>query len=669
MRKFSAVVASAALVVAGALGTSPAFAQQKLDKIVVEASTYKDASQIPVEVFFKRAEYAQMVLSPKGDRLAAVVPFKGRDNLVVIDLAKRTRQVITSFETLDVGSFSWVSNDRLLLTLGDGRDVLGRLTYKGQYAVDWDGSNIRDLSKVNGRVTRINLLRGNSDSNPEVVVSMAERSRRALDVYRFDTKTGRYKLLSFDSPGETTGWVVDWDGVPKAAIRNEDNIGKNTVWVRASENDKWEKISEIFQGDESIRPLAFDGDNKTLYVSSNVGRDKAAIYKYDIVTKKLGDLVFEHPLIDVDGDGGFSRLIFSRSEKKLLGISYSAEMPAVKWFDPALETLQKQLDATLKGKINSIGLADNRSKMLVYSSSATDSGEYLLYNSENPGLEPIAKTRPWLNPELMPERKFIKYKARDGLEIPAWVTIPKGSTGKNLPLVVNIHGGPWVRSYSGVQWGRPEAQFLASRGYVVLEPEPRASDGFGLKLLNAGRKQYGLAMQDDITDGVLHLVKEGIVDKDKVCLFGASYGGYATLMGLAKEPDMFRCGIALVALVDLETYMTITYADYSEGVKGVDDPFFLRWVGDLRTEKQKLRDTSPNYLAAKIKAPIMLTMGSDDQRVPLVQGEKMRNALRENNKRVDWNVYTGEGHGINKDENRFDYYSRVEKFLAEHMKK
>jgi dipeptidyl aminopeptidase/acylaminoacyl peptidase len=643
-----------------AVGQTP----QKVDKVTIEAAATK-AREIPVETFFRRPEFQQMALSPNGERLGALVPFKGRDNLVVIDLAKRTRQVITSFEEVDVVGFQWINNERLVLRVADGRDVLGRVSYRGTYAINWDATELRDLSSVGGRSVSLSVLQRSFNDSPEVIVTMNERTREYTDVYRFNTKNGRFQLLSFDSPGKTTGWLVDWNGIPKVAFRNEDKGLTTSVWVRATEEAKWEKISEYAQGDESITPIAFDFDNKTLFVSSDVGRDKAAIYKYDIASKKMGELVFEHPLIDVTGG-----LIFNRADKKLVGIGYSAEKTTVKWFQPEIEALQKQMDATLPGKINRISFGgDNPKQMLVYSSSDTDPGEYVLFNSEKRTLEPISKTQPWLNPALMSTRKFIKYKARDGMEIPAWITIPKGSEGKNLPLVVNIHGGPWVRSYYDTQWGRrPEAQFLASRGYLVLEPEPRASSGFGRKLLNAGQRQYGLTMQDDITDGVLHLVKEGLADKNKVCLFGASYGGYATLMGLAKEPDMFKCGVATVALVDLETYITITYADYSEGTEGADDPYFKRWVGDLRSEKKKINETSPNYVAAKIKAPVMLTMGSDDRRVPLIQGEKMRDAIRDAGGKVDWKVYTGEGHGFNKDENSFDFYVRTEKFLAEHLK-
>jgi dipeptidyl aminopeptidase/acylaminoacyl peptidase len=253
------------------------------------------------------------------------------------------------------------------------------------------------------------------------------------------------------------------------------------------------------------------------------------------------------------------------------------------------------------------------------------------------------------------------------MEIPAWVTIPKGG-GKNLPLVVNIHGGPHVRAYQWTSWGRwPEAQFLASRGYVVLEPEPRGSQGWGRKHYYASFKQWGRAMQDDITDGALHLAKEGLVDRDRMCLHGASYGGYATLQGLVKEPDLWKCGSAFLAVSDLGLMQEIAYSDtmqLSDYYQG-DFPVL---VGDRSKDRALFDEVSPARNAARIKAPVLLAMGAADVRVPVAHGDRMRSALESAGKKVEYVIYPGEGHGFNRDEHVFDHYRRVEKFLAQHLK-
>ena len=247
------------------------------------------------------------------------------------------------------------------------------------------------------------------------------------------------------------------------------------------------------------------------------------------------------------------------------------------------------------------------------------------------------------------------------------MTIPKGSSGKNLPLIVNIHGGPQARSYYGTQWGRPEAQFLASRGYVVLEPEPRRSTGFGRSHNISGYKQWGLTMQDDITDGALHLVKEGIVDKNRMGLFGGSYGGYATLQGMVKEPDLFKAGFAVVAVSDLFLFQKVAYSDIARGSDYFETDF--KWlVGDGVADKAQFELTSPTLNAAKIKGKIAIAMGSDDVRVPLIHGEAMRDALDKVGNPAEWKVYTGEGHGFNKMENVIDHNKHIEAFFGKYLK-
>ncbi len=272
------------------------------------------------------------------------------------------------------------------------------------------------------------------------------------------------------------------------------------------------------------------------------------------------------------------------------------------------------------------------------------------------------------NSRNMAERRFVMYKARDGLNIPAWLTVPRGVETKNLPLIVHIHGGPWARSYQGAQWGRwPDAQFFASRGYAVLEPEPRGSTGFGAKHYQMSFMQWGLSMQDDITDGALHLASSGIVDKSRMCLFGGSYGGYATLQGLVKDPDLWKCGHAYVAVTDIELKQNVTWSDtarYSDYYQ----TDFKRWIGDISTDRARFDATSPAKNASKIKAAVMLTMGGQDQRVPIIHGTTMRDAMEKAGKPLDYTVYSEEGHGFNAPANVVDFHTRTERFFAKYLK-
>lgn len=637
------------------------------------ATAQKKPSDITIEEFFKRPQYSQMTLSPDGRKLAAISPLKGRDNLLVIDLDKRTSTMITNFETLDAAGAFWVNNSRLCLRVVNGQEVTGEPNYRGMYCVNADGEELRNFTTVGGVGGRRGLAPVSPvfDESGEYIMEMRQRSRRSSDLYRFNTLTGRYTLLTADSPGDVTGWVLDRNLVPRVAVSIPERQKSGeprvaSVWHRAGADAKWEKLWQYRTGwvdDDVFSPVAFDFDNETLYVATNKGRDKAAIYAYDTKTKTMGNLLLEHPLMDVNGG-----LLFSWKRKKLAGVALNPEKPLLVWTDPELARLQRTIDATLPKTFNQLMPArDNEARMLIYAYSDVDPGAYYLFDAERKKLELVARTRDWIDPSLMAERRFVKYKARDGMEIPAWVTIPKGG-GKNLPLVVNIHGGPWGRAYSWASWGRwPEAQFLASRGYVVLEPEPRGSLGWGRKHFFSSLKQWGQTMQDDITDGALHLVNEGLVDKNRMCLHGGSYGGYATLQGLVKDPDLWKCGSALVAVTDLGLMQDIVYSDTAM-LSDFYQEDFVHMVGDKDKDRAMFEKVSPARNAAKIKAKVLLTMGSNDIRVPLRHGEAMRDAMEAAGKPIEYVVYVGEGHGYNKDEHVFDQYRRLEKLLKETLR-
>ena len=265
----------------------------------------------------------------------------------------------------------------------------------------------------------------------------------------------------------------------------------------------------------------------------------------------------------------------------------------------------------------------------------------------------------------MAERRPVHYTARDGLDIPAYLTLPKDSSERKPPLIVNIHGGPWARGFT---WGfETEAQFFANRGYAVLEPEFRGSLGHGWKHYSSSFKQRGLTMQDDITDGVEWLIKEGVVDKNRVCLYAGSYGGYATLWGLIKTPDLYKCGVAFVAVTDINLLFGGDWYDL------VGSPY--RWmdyeakdiIGDPKTDAEKFKSVSPLANADKLKAPVLLAYGGRDHRVPIKHGDEFREALDKYGKTYEWVLYSDEAHGFNKDDNRFDFYRRVDAFLKKYL--
>lgn len=629
-------------------------------------AAYKSAAEIPVADFFRLPRYSQMAMSPDGKRLAALAPVKGRDNLVIVDLEQQTSRALTTLDYVDVSDFLWLDNQRIFFRTRDHQLENGAVqTYAGYFAIDTETASARNL-KLERMYPRI--LGAARDGSGDLIVARRSGPRASEEVVRLNTRTARSVTLTFRNPGDVVSWALDKKGGVRAALRHDprespDRARTYSLWYRDDAEGEWQQLISLANDAQVIRPVAFDADDQ-LIVSSRAGGDLASLYRYDVTQKKLGEKLYSHPWLDINGG-----LIQQPDTQKLLGIKFSAEKPQTHWFDPDFAALQLAVDTALPQTVNALTPSrGNARRMLVFAQSATDAGTYYLFDAEKRNLEKIAATREWLPAALMPERKFVSYRSRDGLTIPAWLTLPKGIDAKKLPLIVHIHGGPWVRSFHGVQWGRwPAAQFFASRGYAVLEPEPRGSTGFGSWHYNASMKQWGLAMQDDITDGAIQLVNEGIVDKSRMCLFGGSYGGYVSLQGLVKDPDLWRCASSYIAVTDLELLQTVTWSDTAQ-LSDYFETDFKRRVGDHEKDRAQFDATSPAKNATKIKAAVMLTMGGQDKRVPLIHGTTMRDAMEKAGKPLDYHVYVDESHGFTKPENVTDFYTRTERFFAKYLK-
>jgi dipeptidyl aminopeptidase/acylaminoacyl peptidase len=643
--------------------------------IFASQSHAQGAPLIPISDMTKRIEFSNMALSGDGKKLAATVPSKGRENLVVIDLAKRTRSVITSFDTFDVVDFDWVNNNRLIFRVGFIRTALAETQYKGTYAVNADGSELVDLSRVGprgitsavagGLTNIVPLSRIRGDTAGEFVVTMNLRRKDAADVYRLNTRTGRNEILTFDSPADTSHFVLDGELVPRIAFAANYKTQRQQVWYRRDAKAAWSLLVDwdwesVNPSVDRIQPIRFEADNRTLIVAANVGRDRFALYRYDPEEKKFLGLLLEDDLVDVS-----SGLIWSYKSKKLLGVRVNADRLRTTWFDTDMQNLQRRIDATLPGQNNVVSFSpEDESTALVRSYNARDLGRYYIYDRIRDSIEPLPEIAPWRKPEYQGERRYFEYKARDGLRIPAWLSLPPGVPAKNLPLVVNIHGGPNLRIYG--ESPDTDSYFLSNRGYAVLEPEPRASTGFGKRHIALGQKQWGQAMQDDITDGILALIKEGVVDRNRVCLYGGSYGGYATLQGMIREPSLVKCGLATVAVTDLELFQTMGESDTNQS-RWDYGSFFRANVGDRAKDGPMLAANSPARNAEKIKGEVLLVMGAEDARVPIRHADLMVSVMKRAGVKHELVVYAGEGHGFLKDENRADLFRRMEQFFARHL--
>ncbi len=613
---------------------------------VVVAAAAEDVAQVRPEPFFRYSDFGSLKLSPSGKYIGVLVPVEGHVGLKVIDLDAKSGRVVATMDGGDIVRFDWVNANRLVFDGVSFRAGVENQRGTGLVAVNADGTDLVRLSRP-----FYSLIRDGSD---DILVADYKFNRRYPNLYRLNTRTGKAHLETFDKPGDVVRWVVDRKGVARAAVTDEKTLASRIFW-RAGEDAKWVQLAEFRLGESRFVPVGFDGDG-TLIVASNIGRDTFALYRFDAEKKQLGEELVAQPQADITGG-----LVFDYSKNRVVGVRYQGATPGAAWFDADWARLQKTVDMALPGHTNVI--SGGMSRALVYAYSDTDPGAYYLLDADKQKLELVAISRRSIKPEAMPARKPVRYVARDGLEIPAYLTLPKGKEAKSLPIVLYVHGGPFVR---GAYWGwSAEPAFLASLGYAVLEPEFRGSAGWGSKLQMAGWKQWGRGMQDDLNDGVDWLAKEGIGDPKRACIMGASYGGYAVMMGLARDPERWRCGINYVGVTDINLMFDVTWSDYAYS-------YWIEYaakeqIGDPDKDAAMLKAASPLENAAKIRGPVLMAYGLQDRRVPIIHGEKMRDALVKQGTPVEWVVYQEEGHGFLLEKNRFDFYTRVAKFLADNL--
>ena len=603
----------------------------------------KKAPLIPMEDFFRNPEKASFNISPNGKHIAYMKPWKTRMNVFVMDMNTKKETRLTSFEERGVYGYAWLTDKRIGYIKDDGGNENMHF-----YAIDIDASNEIDLTPFENVQARII---DDLENDPNyIIIGLNKRNPQIHDPYRINVNDGKMEMIA-ENPGNISGWMTDHDGKLRIAITSD---GVNTsILHRASESDKFKSIlTTDFK--VSVSPLFFTFDNKNLYVASNRGRDKSGIFKFDVNNAKEGELIFEHDEVDVSG------LMYSRKRKVITGVSYTVAKSEMVFFDKWRENIQEKLEEKLPGyEVGITSFSKDETKAVVVSYSDKSRGTYYYYDVEKNQLTELGEISPWLNENNMAEMKPIKYQSRDGLTIHGYLTLPKGSNGKNLPVVVNPHGGPWARD----TWGyRSEIQFLANRGFAVFQMNFRGSTGYGREFWERSFKEWGKSMQDDITDGVNWLIDEGIADPKRIAIYGASYGGYATLAGLTFTPDLYACGVDYVGVSSLFTFME-SIPPYWELYRTM----LYEMVGHPEKDKDLLSSASPLLHIDKIKVPLFIAQGANDQRVKKSESDQIVEALQKAGVDVPYMVKDNEGHGFYNEENQFDFYRAMEKFLNKHM--
>lgn len=607
------------------------------------------ARQYAVEDFFRNPEKANFSLSPDGSFYAWMAPYRDMMNVFVREIGTENVTQLT-FDTLrSVYGFFWANNDRILYIKDAGGDENMKL-----FGVNKDGTDLKalaDFPKV-----RAEMIDDLPDIDEFVIIGLNKRDPRLFDPYRLDINTGELTMLA-ENPGNIVGWMTDHNGELRVGFAIVDGVNTSILYRDNEKAPFREILKTTFK--ETMSPQFFTFDNKKFYAVSNLGRDKTAAVIFNPETSQEDTILFENPDFDVD------QLVYSRARKALLAARYTSWKRERYFFDSEFEAMM----ADLKSKLGDIefGLVSNNKaedKFMVLAHSDKIRGIYYLYDKVSGTLEKVADATPWLDPQEMATMNPVEYSSRDGLTIYGYLTLPKGytmETAKKLPVIVNPHGGPWYRD----QWGfNPEVQFLANRGYAVFQMNFRGSTGYGRKFWEASFKQWGKAMQDDITDGVNWLIEKGIADKDRIAIYGASYGGYATLAGITGTPDLYAAAVDYVGVANMFTFMK-TIPPYWEPQLQM----FYEMVGDPVRDSLMLREVSPVLNADKIKTPLFVAQGANDPRVNINESNQMVEALRNRGITVEYMVKEDEGHGFYNEKNQFDFYNAMEKFLAEHLKK
>jgi dipeptidyl aminopeptidase/acylaminoacyl peptidase len=600
---------------------------------------------IPMKDFFKNGIKSSLRISPDGQYFSYRADYKGMMNIFTqkVDDSLATRA--TNDTLRSIGGYFWKKarlvymqdiggdeNYQIFSVLPDGTDLKAHTPYPGIRSMIFDA-----LDEIPGMENKL-------------MVAINKRVPEYFDPYLLDLETNELTLI-YENKENFESWVTDNQGVIRMATKT-DGVNITHFYRNTADEPFVQLLTTSFR--ETFSPQSFDADNKNIYVLSNIGRDKVSLVEFDPIANKEVKELYANEKYDL----GYA--IYDRKKQTLVSVNWDAEKAEKHFFDKWWEDIQVKLEQ--KFPEYEVGIAntdDARTKGIVWMSSDKLPVKYHLYDFATGETTEAANPYPWLNETDMAVMKPISYQSRDGLTINGYLTLPKGIEPKNLPVVVNPHGGPWARD----SWGfNPEVQMLANRGYAVLQMNFRGSTGYGRQFWEASFKQWGKTMQDDITDGVEWLNAQGIADPERIAIYGGSYGGYATLAGITFTPDLYAAAIDYVGVSNLFTFMN-TIPPYWKPY--LDQLYEM--VGHPQKDSLLLAEASPVMHVDKITTPLFIAQGANDPRVNKAESDQMVEALKKRGVDVEYMVKDDEGHGFHNEKNRFDFYGAMEKFLAKHL--
>ncbi len=614
--------------------------------LAMPVAVAQSSGQIPMRDFFRNPERAYFRISGDGRTLSFMQPWERRMNIYVQAVGGKSDPLrITSEKDRDIPDYFWKGGDRIVYLKDVGGDENDHVL-----VVDRRGGGPRDVTPYAG--VKAQIIDPLVDFPNRMLIGLNRRVKEVFDAYELDLASGKLTLIA-ENPGNITAWGADHAGRIRYAIAT-DGVNQTYLYREQPKAPFKPVLTTTFR--DQFSPQFFTADNRKLYVASNLGRDKVAIVLVDPATGKEQQVVYARDDVDVEG------ATWSRARKRASFVRYQTWKDERHYLDSDAARLFARLEARLPGyQVTLQSLTDDESRMIVAAANDRTSGARYLYDRRVDRLTRLGEVMPWLPEEKMAAKKPITFTSRDGLTINGYLTLPNEVEPKDLPIVVHPHGGPWFRD----GWNfDPEVQFLASRGYGVLQVNFRGSTGYGRTFWESSFKQWGFRMQDDLSDGVEWLVKQGIADPKRVCIYGASYGGYATLAGLTQTPDLYACGVDYVGVANLFTFLKTIPPYWKPYLEMMHE-----MVGHPERDKELMTAASPALNADKIKVPLLIAQGARDPRVNKDESDQMVAALKGRGIEVPYIVKDNEGHGFRNEENQFEFYDAMEKFLDKHIGK
>ncbi len=585
-----------------------------------------------------------MMISPDGSCISYIQNYKNRANLFCQSLISDESRQLT-FDTIrGITNYLWVDTNRLIYLY----DVDGKENYH-LFSISKDGSNKVDLTPFED--VRLRFIDMPPINKEEIYICLNKRKKEVFDLYKINLNTGALRLV-VENPGNISYWKQDWQGDIRLAVTT-DGVNEKILFKKDKNAEFKEVISLNFK--ETLYPICFTADGSSVYALSNLNRDKVALVKFDLLTAKETEVIYQNDDVDITDMG------FSNQTKLPLFTTFRRNNFQTHYLNSDLNKIEKAVKNKYEGSSYTIiNYTINDDKFLIKIFSDRNVGTYCLYDLKYNKLTEIAKMSPWLKEEELANTKAFDFTSRDGININAYLTLPKVKQDR-YPLIVLAHPALWQRT----KWGyNPEVQFFANRGYAVVSVNHRGVDGFGKKFAELGFKEVGRKMQDDYTDAVYHLISQGIVDTSRIGIYGMSFGGYFALNGLVRDSGLYKCAASYSGFTNLFSYIKEIPPYYKQYLDMV-----YEMIGNPEKDVEYLRECSPVFHTDQINVPVFIAHGEKDQRMSVSEINQFVKALKKKELKVNYFLLNDEGHGFRKEENKISLYTELETFFDENLMK